>query len=178
MFSATETQGFFERPALTGGFVLLHAVPAALTSHIRWSIENTLKASLNLSWEAQPARPGYQRTELTWTGPAGTAAQLASALRQFSDTHFEITERPTATSSALRIMHTPSLGLCTQPVDAQGNFTVTEDRIRYAFEQAAGDYKALYDQFALALGQAWDEELEPLRYSKKTINIAHIRSEG
>ena len=74
-------------------------------------------------------------------------------------------------------MHTPSLGLCTLPVDMHGNFTVTEDRIRYAFEQAAGDYNALYDQFALALGQAWDDELEPLRHSDSTINIAHIRSE-
>lgn len=177
MFSIAETSGSFDRPPQTGGLILLHAVPAALTSHVRWAIENALKTSLNLRWESQATHPNHQRTELTWTGPAGTATQLASALRQFSDTYFEITERPTVTSGALRIMHTPSLGLCALPVDVHGNFTVTEDRIRYAFEQAAGDYNALYEQFALALGQAWDDELEPLRYSNTMINIAHIRSE-
>lgn len=177
MFSIEETSGSFGRPPQTGGFILLHAVSAALTSHVRWAIENALKAPLNLRWEPQPVKPGYQRTELTWTGPEGTATHLASALRQFTDTYFEITERPTLTSSALRIMHTPSLGLCTLPVDTHGNFTVTEDRIRYAFEQAAGDYDVLYEQFALALGQAWDDELEPLRHYNRISNIAHMRSD-
>lgn len=178
MFPAPENHGSLHRPAPTGGFVLLHAVPTILTSHVRWSLENILKAPLSLHWEDQPAHPGCQRAELTWTGLEGTATQLASALRQFTDTYFEITERPTVSSSALRIMHTPALGLCALPVDVHGNFTVTEDRIRYAFEQAAGDYKALYDQFALALGQAWDEELEPLRHRSSMSNIAHIRRGG
>lgn len=147
----------------TGGLILLHAVPAHLTSHVRWSLENILGTTVQLRWEPQPHVVAHQRTELSWNGPAGTAAQLASALRPYTGSFYEVTERPTQTTSGLRIMHVPDLGICSVPVDAHGNFTVTEDRIRYALEQAAGDFNTLYDHLALALGQPWDDQLEPLR---------------
>ena len=40
---------------------------------------------------------------------------------------------------------------------------VSEDRIRYAYEQANGDPSAVFHELSLALGEAWDEELEPFR---------------
>ena len=126
----------------TGGFIFLLATP---------------------TWQAQPQKPGYHRADISWQGNSGGAALIASTLRHFGGSYFEITERRTATSDALRIMHTPELGICTLPVDLQGNFTVTEDRIRYAFEKAAGNFDELYRQFSAAVGQPWDDELEPLR---------------
>ena len=158
----------------TGGLIFLHAVPAALCPHVRWSLENVMRAPVSLSWAAQSARPGSQRAELEWAGEPGTAAVLASALRQLKTLHFEITERASAQSSSLRYMHTPELGICVLPTVIQGNFTVTEDRIRYAFETANGDYSELYRQFSLALGQDWDQELEPLRVGSGHSNIQRI----
>lgn len=133
-----------------------------------------MRTPVGLTWSAQSTKPGTQRADLEWVGESGTAAVLASALRQLKDLHFEITERASASSSSLRYMHTPELGICVLPTDVQGNFTVTEDRIRYAFETANGDYTELYRQFSLALGQDWDQELEPLRVGSGHSNIQRI----
>lgn len=157
--SASQSQS----ASVTRGEVFLLAVPAHLTHHVRWGLERVLHDVPPLRWEPQPAKPTYLSANLSWAGPVGTAAQLASALRVYTDTYFEITERSTATSGALRLMHVPQLGICSIPVDQHGNFLVTEDRVRYAFEQAAGSYEALLEHFSQALGQAWDDELEPLR---------------
>lgn len=147
----------------TGGFIFLLAVPSALTSHVTWALENLTAHRLAPTWQSQPLKPGYHRADISWQGNSGGAALIASTLRHFRGSYFEVTERRTATSDALRIMHTPELGICTLPVDLQGNFTVTEDRIRYAFEKAAGNFDELYRQFSAAVGQPWDNELEPLR---------------
>ena len=45
-----------------------------------------------------------------------------------------------------------------------GNIVVPEDRIRAALEHAA-DPMRLRAELDLALGQAWDDELEPFRYA-------------
>lgn len=158
----------------TGGHIFLQAVPSALCPHVRWALENVMRTPVRLAWTDQKAQPGSQRAEIEWAGAPGTAAQLASALRQLKNLYFEITERATSQGSAQRFMHTPSLGICVLPTDAQGNFTVTEDRIRYAFERAQGDYGELYRQFSLALGQEWDQELEPLRVGSGHSNIQRI----
>jgi len=44
-----------------------------------------------------------------------------------------------------------------------GNVVVPEDRIRAALD--TGDARTMRDELALALGQAWDDELEPFRYA-------------
>jgi hypothetical protein len=49
--------------------------------------------------------------------------------------------------------------------DAAGNAMVGEDRIRYAIEMARGDGTELEHELSLALGIAWDDELEPYRRS-------------
>lgn len=159
----------------TGGFLFIHSAPVHLTPHIRWAIENVMKTPVQLTWQQQTVHGAHtQRTELTWSGAAGTAGILASALRTFDSIFFEITEKATLNNDALRFMHTPSLGICTVPTDSEGNFTVNEDRIRYAFEQAAGNFEALYQQFSLLLGQQWDEELEPLRAASGHSNITRL----
>ena len=40
---------------------------------------------------------------------------------------------------------------------------VCEDRIRYAFENSHGNPALVVNELSLALGEAWDEELEPFR---------------
>jgi hypothetical protein len=48
--------------------------------------------------------------------------------------------------------------------DVHGNALVPEDRVRAALEHA-GDAERLRRELELALGQAWDDELEPFRYA-------------
>jgi hypothetical protein len=47
--------------------------------------------------------------------------------------------------------------------DVHGNVVVQEDRVRAALELA--DPRAMRDALDLALGAAWDDELEPFRYA-------------
>jgi hypothetical protein len=57
------------------------------------------------------------------------------------------------------------LGIFFTLTDAAGNSMVGEDRIRYAMDVAAGDVDELERELSLALGTAWDDELEPYRHT-------------
>jgi len=105
------------------------------------------------------------RTELEWSGVAGTGALLASALRTLGRVRFEVTENPSRGNDGSRWSFTPDLGIFHATTDVAGNIVVCEDRIRYAYEAAAGDPTLLLTELSVALGEAWDEELEPFRHA-------------
>ena len=65
----------------------------------------------------------------------------------------------------IRDRHTPSLGIFHAQTDVAGNVVVPENRIRAALEEAGGDATLLQEKLDVALGVAWDEELEPFRYA-------------
>ena len=48
--------------------------------------------------------------------------------------------------------------------DVHGNVVVPEDRVRAALEDAHDPW-AMRESLHLALGKAWDDELEPFRYA-------------
>jgi hypothetical protein len=50
-------------------------------------------------------------------------------------------------------------------MDIHGNVVVSEDRVRMAMEVGRDDPLRMRNELELALGQAWDEELEPFRYA-------------
>ena len=115
------------------------------------------------------ARPAPRRGR--WTAPAGTGARLASALRGWPHLRFEITEEPSAGVDGSRWSHTPDLGIFHATTDVSGNIMVSEDRIRYAYEAGAGDPSVLMHELSLALGEAWDDELEPFRLAAAHANV-------
>ena len=108
---------------------------------------------------------------MRWTAPAGTGARLASALRGWPHLRFEITEEPSAGVDGSRWSHTPDLGIFHATTDVSGNIMVSEDRIRYAYEAGAGDPSVLMHELSLALGEAWDDELEPFRLAAAHANV-------
>ena len=131
----------------THGVLHIHAAPASLCPHIRWALESVVGCTPEPQWSPQFALPGQVRT----------------ALRQLGNLRFEIHEEARPGSDAGRWAYTPGLGIFWAMTDAAGNTVITEDRVRCAYESAQGDPQALLRQFSLALGEAWDEELEPLR---------------
>lgn len=147
----------------TRGVLFVHSAPAALCPHIEWAAGNALGQELRLQWTDQPAAPGMLRTELAWVGPVGTGARLASALRGWEHLRYEVTEEPTAVTDGARYAHTPSLGIFHSQMDTAGNVVIPEDRVRAALE--CGTAAEIRDALALAMGQAWDDELEPFRYA-------------
>ncbi len=149
----------------TSGVLYIHSCPPALVPHMEWAMGRPLGRSVNLSWIPQPVLPGAMRAEFVWEGPIGTAAIVASSLRGWEQLRFEITENQTASTDGGRWLHTPSLGIFHMQLDSAGNAVIPEDRIRYALELSDGSGTELARELNLALGQAWDDELEPFRHA-------------
>lgn len=147
------------------GVLFVHSSPRALCPHVEWAVGRALGAAVNFSWVDQPVLRGTQRAEFEWVGPIGSGAVLASALRGWEHLRFEVTEEASPGTDGGRWMHTPDLGVFYAQMDALGNTVVAEDRILYALEVAAGDPEEITRELRLALGRAWDEELEPFRHA-------------
>ena len=62
-------------------------------------------------------------------------------------------------------IHVDPLGIFHAVTDVHGNVVVPEDRVRAALEVGTGDPERMRAELDVALGRAWDEELEPFRYA-------------
>jgi uncharacterized protein DUF3145 len=152
--------------AATRGVLFVHAAPSALCPHVEWAVAGVLGVPVDLSWTAQPARAGTYRAEHSWTGPAGTGAALASALRGWAQLLFEVTEDPTATSEGTRFSFTPELGIFAAATGLHGDVMIPEDRLKAAVVKSAlGGELSLLEEVERLLGKDWDEALEPFRYA-------------
>ena len=150
--------------AITRGVLFVHSAPRALCPHLEWATANVLGVRVSLDWIEQPAAPSMFRTEYSWQGPQGTGATLASALRGWTHLRYEVTEDSSHGVDGSRWSHTPELGIFHAATDAHGNVVVPEDRVRAALAHV-GDAHLMKQELDLALGQAWDDELEPFRYA-------------
>jgi hypothetical protein len=150
----------------TRGVVYIHAAPPALCPHVEWAVGGILAMPVTFEWTGQPAAPGMLRAELSWQAAPGTAASLASALRDWMHLRFEVTEEPSAGAEGERYSSTPRLGLFHATTGVHGDIMVREDRLRAALARAASDpATTLTAELDGLLGKAWDEELESFRYA-------------
>lgn len=149
---------------ITRGVLFVHSAPRALCPHIEWAASGVLGVRLTLDWTEQPAAPRMLRAERSWQGPQGTGARLTSGLRGWAHLRYEVTEEASRGADGARWSHTPELGIFHAATDVHGNVVVPEDRIRVALEHGR-DPAWLRAELDLALGQAWDDELEPFRYA-------------
>ena len=150
--------------AYTRGVLFVHSAPRALCPHIEWAAAEVLGARVHLDWTEQAAAPGMMRAETSWVGQIGTGARLTSALRGWANLRYEVTEEASPGNDGGRWSHTPDLGIFHAQTDVHGNVVVPEDRIRAALESATS-YEELREGLDLALGQAWDDELESFRHA-------------
>lgn len=150
----------------TRGVVYIHAAPPALCPHVEWAVGGVLAVPVTLEWTPQPTSPGTFRAELSWQAEPGTAAKLASALRDWLHLRFEVTEEPSAGAEGERYSSTPSLGLFHATTGVHGDIMVREDRLRAALARATSDpTTSVMQEMQSLLGKAWDDELEPFRYA-------------
>lgn len=147
------------------GVLFVHSAPRALCPHIEWAAGRAIDRAVNFDWIDQPVLRGTQRAEFVWEGEAGSGAKIASALRGWEHLRFEVTEDAALGSDGGRWMHTPDLGIFFAQTDAAGNTVIPEDRVRYAMEVAGSNALELHRELRLALGQAWDDELEAFRHA-------------
>jgi hypothetical protein len=147
------------------GVIHVHSCPVALAPHVGWTLGHIVGSEMSIQWGEQPREEGSVRATVSWTGPSGSAARFASALRGWDRTRFEVWESTATNRDGVRYVHTPDLGIFFTLTDAVGNAMVGEDRVRYAIDMANGDTTELLNELSLALGTAWDDELEPYRRS-------------
>ena len=139
----------------TRGVLFVHSAAAALLPHIESALSNILGMSVSLQWTAQPAQPGTWRAENSWSGDAGTAASIASAMRGWERLRFEVTEDMTANTEGERFSYTPTLGI----------FRIPEDKLKSSVVRAALGETTLMNEIDKLLGKPWDDELESFRYA-------------
>lgn len=145
------------------GVFYVHSAQPALCPHIEWAVAGVVGVPISLAWTDQPAAPGSMRAELNWEAAPGTAAGITSALRNWKLLRFEVTEDPTPGCDGVRYSFTPSLGVFTGVIGANGDVMVPEDRLRAVMADAAAGKGALEHELERLLGTPWDHELEPFR---------------
>ncbi len=149
----------------TRGVLFIHSAPSALCPHVEWAAGGVLGNAVNFEWTPQPAQAGTYRAEYSWTGDAGTAAAVASALRGWNQLRFEITEDPTASTEGARFSYTPELGVFHGVTGLHGDLMIPEDRLKAAVIRTALGDTTLELEIDRLLGKPWDDELEPFRYA-------------
>lgn len=160
------------------GVLYVHSAPRALCPHIEWAAGRALDRAVNFNWDDQPVLKGSQRAEYYWEGPRGTGAKLASALRGWEHLRYEVSEDAGLGTDGGRWMHTPDLGIFFAQTDTAGNIVIPEDRVRYAMEVAGSNSLELHRELRLALGQAWDDELEVFRHASDNSQVVWLHKVG
>jgi hypothetical protein len=163
---------------MTRGVVFIHSTPTALCPHITWALESVLARRVSLEWTAQPLGRRLLRTELPWSGEAGTGGKVASAMRGWDNLRYEVTEEPSTGSDGSRWSHTPSLGIHHTWTSAGGDAVINEDRLRAAMSLSKGDSTVLATELDALLGRAWDDELEPFRYAGEGATVRWLHEVG
>ncbi|MDX2025402.1 DUF3145 domain-containing protein [Microcella sp.] len=160
------------------GVLFVHSAPRALSPHIEWAAGRAMDRAVSFDWIDQPVLKGALRTEFVWEGERGTGAKIASALRGWEHLRYEVTEDAGLGTDGGRWMHTPDLGIYFAQTDTLGNTVIPEDRIRYAMEVAGSNALELHRELRLALGQAWDDELEPFRHAGDGSSVVWLHRAG
>ncbi|TAM70057.1 MAG: DUF3145 domain-containing protein [Microbacteriaceae bacterium] len=160
------------------GVLYVHSSPRAICPHVEWATGRALGRAVSFAWCEQPVLRNTQRAEFYWEGAQGTGAAIASSLRGWEDVRFEVTEDAGLGTDGGRWLHTPDLGIFYAQTDTAGNMVVSEDRVRYAMEVAGTNALELHRELRLALGQAWDDELEPFRHASDFAPVVWLHQVG
>lgn len=174
----TEREVAAVQSKIARGVVYIHSAPSALRPHVEWAVGRALGRAVNFDWREQPVLKGAFRTEFFWEGDRGTGAALASGLRGWEHLRYEVTEDAGLGTDGGRWMHTPDLGIFYAQTDTVGNMVIAEDRIRSAMEVAGSDAFELHRELRLALGQAWDDELESFRLASEESPVIWLHKVG
>lgn len=156
------------------GVIYIHACPRALSPHVEWALAGVFGAEVKLDWTDQPIAPTSVRAEITWTGPSGLGARIASALLAFHQVRHEVTEDASADRPGERYAATPSLGLFRADIGPHGDVMVSEERLRNALKQARIAGSGLDEDIERLIGDAWDAELEPFRCAHEDTSSVRV----
>jgi len=148
---------------MSKGLVFIHQAPSALLSHIEWTISGVCGAPITISWQALPAPMNGYRSLVSWEGPQGSGAVLATSFMNLKQLIFEVTQQDSLDISGYRWCYTPTLGMFSSATDEAGNILVSENQLRYIVDSCGSNGLKLQAELRKVLGQAFDDELESYR---------------
>ena len=141
------------------GLLTIHSAPSALRQHIEWGLNAILGYTGEYSWRDQPLAPGTLRTIVEYRAPLGTAAKIATSLKNWHYLRFEVQEFCSEGAELFRF--TPELGMHRALTDGTGSILICENVIRKSLETF--DDLEIRENLEAALGSAWELALEPMR---------------
>ncbi len=162
----------------TRGVLYIHSSPSALCPHIEWAAAGVFGLPVRLEWTTQPVERACYRAEYSWSGPVGTGAKLASALKGWQRLRFEVTEEATHGSEAERYSYTPALGIHRASTGLHGDIMISEDRLKKAVITDALGGTDIYAAIEELLGTRWDAELEPFRHAGEGAPVRWLHDVG
>jgi len=144
----------------------IHACPENQKS----TVEGITRDFSAIKWSKQTLLLENSCAELSGKIPSLTADDLVSSLARVKGIHFEA--MLTNGDFGQLVMFVPGLGMYRADTNGAGEILISEDRIRNAMEQSAGNSRELQRLFRVLLGQAWDDVLEPFRAKRYNQNLA------
>ena len=141
------------------GLLTIHSAPSALRQHIEWGLNAILGYTGEYSWRDQPLAPGTLRIIIEYRAPLGTAAKIATSLKNWHYLRFEVQEFCSEGAELFRF--TPELGMHRAFTDGTGSILISENVIRKSLETF--DDLEIRENLEAALGSAWELALEPMR---------------
>jgi hypothetical protein len=147
---------------MLSGDLRIYSAPRALLRHIEWSLNAIFDETLSLSWVAQHLSAGTHACEFQWRNEKERASKIASTLKSWHFIRFEVREFPLDGGEGVLYRCTPDTGLHQAVTASTGDVMIHENRIVSLMSQAKS-YETLRESMQLAIGSAWDEELECYR---------------
>ena len=146
--------------------LVIHACPASEISRIQ---------VISL-WTNQSLLLGFQSGSMELKISNIEAENLVSELAQIPNCTFELIQ--SGRDSGVLFMHQPGLGIFRGELNAAGSITLSEDRLQAMLHESSGNHREFTRLLRLALGQSWDDLLEPFRAQAYSENVVLLNRAG
>lgn len=131
------------------------------------SVDGLLAGAAN--WQDQSLLPGSLKTQIHLKQTATQTEDLVSSLNKLGSIHAEVISAGRELGTLFFLA--PGLGIYRAETNQAGEILLSEDRIRAIVDGSGSNHKELQRLLRLALGQAWDDLLEPFRAANFSDNV-------
>lgn len=159
-----------------GRFVTTLALHACPDDALAKTNEVLLQFGIKPAWGRQPLIQNSSRAECSIKLSQTLATDLVSELNTLGTNHFELTQ--IVGQMGVLFMSLPGLGIYRGDLNSAGTLVLSEDQINLLVSNSAGNQREFMRLLRLALGQSWDDILEPMRAIKYGDNVLLLNRAG
>lgn len=146
--------------------LVIHACPASEVGRIQ-IVSDWINQTLLLGFQSGSADLKLTNIE---------AEHLVSEIAQIPNCTFELIQ--SGKDAGVLFMHQPGLGIFRGDLNGAGSITLSEDRLQAMLDESSGNHREFTRLLRLALGQSWDDLLEPFRAQGYSENVVLLNRAG